>query len=281
MAVDKPVITSDEDRSSSTIPAVSMLDPTVDPTLAIIDENQSNNLAHNTSLSVMKALISKSTMHSPLSNTSKNAAKSSTPSGLFNLSDRMCKHFMSPAVNPSPACSSPTPSNGLAHTQNLDPSRAQTSPMHSHKLTREEKLQRIGYKHIALSSQLPTPSIPSALPKLVEDLSKNPKLVPKVVSDKLLALESEITVLQEGHEAVLIWNRKLERDLCELTTKWETTQQHNDIVKERLASFETHLMAQEARQVTALIGADEKVKVKNDSAKDNVFNVSACLWIAK
>ena len=188
---------------------------------------------------------------------------------------------MSPAVNPSLARSSPTPSNGLAHTQNLDPSRAQTSPTHSRKLTREEKLQRIGYKHIALSSQLPTPSIPSALPKLVEDLSKNPKLVPKVVSDKLLVLESEITVLQEDHEAVLIQNRKLERDLRELTTKWETTQQHNDIVKEHLASFETRLTAQEVRQVTALIGADEKVKVKDDSAKDNVFNVSACLWIAK
>ena len=79
MAVDQPDITSDEDRSSSTIPAVSMLDPTVNPTLAIIDENQSNNLARNTSPSVTKALISKLTTHSPLSNMSKNAAKSSTP----------------------------------------------------------------------------------------------------------------------------------------------------------------------------------------------------------
>lgn len=132
--------------------------------------------------------------------------------------------------------------------------------MHSHKLTHEEKLQRIGYKHIALSSQLPTPSIPSVLLKLVEDLSKNPKSVPKVVFNKLLALESKITVLQEDHEAVLIQNQKLEHNLHELTTKWETTQQHNDIVKEHLTSFETHLTVQEERQVTALIGADKKSK---------------------
>lgn len=57
MAVDWPVITSDKDRSISTIPAVSMLDPTVDTTLAIIDENQSNNLTCNTPPSVMKASL--------------------------------------------------------------------------------------------------------------------------------------------------------------------------------------------------------------------------------
>ena len=138
-----------------------------------------------------------------------------------------------------------------------------------------EKVWHHSYKHIALSSQLPVPSIPSALPKLVKNLSKNSKLVPKVVSDKLLTLESEITVLQKDHEAMLLQNQKLECELCDLTTKFETTQQHNEVVNDCLASFEACLMAQETRQMNTLTGADEKPKVKDESTKDSVFNVSA------
>lgn len=283
ITVDQPVKTLDTDRSSPSSSTVSIIEPTVDPSLANIDEKQPDNLTYNTSPPATNALITKSKTRPPLSNTSKNASKSSTPSGLFNISDRMRKHFRSPAINSSPshAPSSPTPSSGLAHAQNLDPSHTQTSTTHTRELTREEKVQRIDYKTVALSPRLPAPAAPSTLPKLVESLSKNSKSVPKIVSDKLLALESEITVLREDHEAVLLRNQKLERELRDLTTKLETTQQHNEVVNEHLASLEARLTAQETRQMNTVTGADEKPKVKDESVKDNVFNVSACLWIIK
>ena len=74
---------------------------------------------------------------------------------------------------------------------------------------------------------------------------------------------------------MLLWNQKLEHELCDLTTKLETTQQHNKVVNKCLTSFEAHLTAQETRQMNTLTGADEKPKVKDKSTKDNVFNVSA------
>lgn len=131
------------------------------------------------------------------------------------------------------------------------------------------------FRTVTTSPRISPPTVSSQLPTTVKILSKSSKNIPRAVTDTLLSLESEVTVLREDQEALQIKNNRLEKELHDLSLKYEAVLQQIQVFADRFSSYELRLSANSSD------GADVKAEPATGSVKaatkNNIFNVSVSL----